>query len=54
MVEHKKRVHSEQMKKRDNDKKTDPKDPKEKINDLDYLDWIFNHGWQRVKKGGFG
>ena len=25
-----------------------------KINDLEYLDWIFNHGWQRVKKGGFG
>ena len=52
MVEHKKRVPNiENIKKRDNEKKTDPK---EKINDLDYLDWIFNHGWQRVKKGGFG
>ena len=47
MVENKKK----KIEKSDTDK---IKAEKERLNDLDYLDWIFNHGWQRVKKGGFG
>ena len=47
MVEAKKQRKEEKNVKKDN---LDDKN----INDLDYLDWIFNREWARVKKGGFG